>query len=79
MQAGLTAVDKEVEADIIVGADSASLVLQVPPQMGQVVTATLLLVTVGILVLRRYRLVRNRRRKVTETRAEVVTKEEVLQ
>ena len=29
--------------------------LQVPPQMGRVLTATLLLVTVGILVVRRYR------------------------
>lgn len=43
--------------DIIVGAESASLDLQVPPQMGQVVTATLLLATVGFLVLRRYKLV----------------------
>ena len=65
--------------DIVVGADSASLVLQVPPQMGQVVTATLLLVTVGILVLRRYRPVRNRLRKRTETTAEPIAKEEVLQ
>ena len=45
--------------------------------MGQVVTATLLLVTVGILVLRRYRLVRNRGRKITETRGGVITKEVV--
>lgn len=48
--------------DIVVGADSASLVLQVPPQMGQVVTATLLLATVGVLVLRRYRLLLRRPR-----------------
>ncbi len=43
-------------ATIQVGAESASRVLQLPPQMGQVVTATFLLVTVGILVLRRYRI-----------------------
>ena len=65
--------------DIIVGADSASLVLQVPPQMGQVLTATLLLVTVGVLVLRRYRPVRNRRDNPTEARAEVIPREEVRQ
>lgn len=65
--------------DIIVGADSASLVLQVPPQMGQVLTATLLLVTVGVLVLRRYRPVRNRRAKPTEAAAELVPRQEVRQ
>lgn len=55
-------------ADILVGADSASLLLQVPPQMGQVVTATVLLVTVGLLVLRRYRpVLRRRRRAATES------------
>jgi len=65
-------------ADIVVGADSASLVLQVPPQMGQVVTATLLLVTVGILVLRRYRPVLNRRRRAETPQAEPAAREEVL-
>ncbi|HZC69592.1 MAG TPA: ABC transporter permease [Jatrophihabitans sp.] len=64
--------------DIVVGADSASLVLQLPPQMGQVVTATLLLVTVGILVLRRYRPVLSRRRKAAATMARVASREEVL-
>lgn len=42
-------------ADIYVGAESAARVLQLPPQMGQVVVATLLLVSVAVLVLRRYR------------------------
>lgn len=42
-------------ADIYVGAESAARVLQLPPQMGQVVVACLLLVTVAVLVLRRYR------------------------
>jgi ABC-type uncharacterized transport system permease subunit len=51
-------------ADITVGAESAARVLQVPPQMGQVITATLLLVTVSVLVLRRYRLVLRRPRPV---------------
>jgi simple sugar transport system permease protein len=44
-------------ADIIVGAESAARLLQVPPQMGQVITATLLLVATSVLVLRRHRLV----------------------
>lgn len=44
-------------ADIYVGAESAARVLQLPPQMGQVVVASLLLVTVAVLVLRRYRMV----------------------
>jgi simple sugar transport system permease protein len=44
-------------ADIVVGAESAVRVLQVPPQMGDVVTATLMLTVVAVLVLRRYRLV----------------------
>jgi simple sugar transport system permease protein len=48
-------------ADITVGAESAARALQLPPQMGQVVSATLLLVTVGVLVLRRYRPVLRRR------------------
>jgi simple sugar transport system permease protein len=48
-------------ADITVGAESAARALELPPQMGQVVTATLLLVTVGVLVLRRYRPVLRRR------------------
>ncbi len=44
-------------ADIIVGAESAVRVLQLPPQMGDVVTATLMLCVVAVLVLRRYKLV----------------------
>ena len=53
-------------ADITVGAESAARALQLPPQMGQVVTATLLLVTVGVLVLRRYRPVLRRRAATAE-------------
>jgi simple sugar transport system permease protein len=41
-----------------VGAGSASRALDVPSQLGQVVTAALLLVTVALLVLRRYRIAR---------------------
>ncbi len=46
--------------DITVGAQNASLVLQLPPQMGQIISSALLLVVVSVLVLRRYRLVRPR-------------------
>lgn len=42
-------------ADLTVGSESAARLLQVPPQVGRVITATLLLVTVAVLVLRRYR------------------------
>lgn len=41
-----------------VGSGSASRTLDVPSQLGQVIIATLLLVTVAVLVFRRYRLVR---------------------
>jgi ABC-type uncharacterized transport system permease subunit len=41
-----------------VGAGSASRSLDVPSQLGQVIIATLLLVTVAVLIFRRYRLVR---------------------
>jgi ABC-type uncharacterized transport system permease subunit len=41
-----------------VGSGSASRVLDVPSQLGQVIIAALLLVTVALLVLRRYRLAR---------------------
>jgi ABC-type uncharacterized transport system permease subunit len=41
-----------------VGAGSASRSLDVPSQLGNVIIATLLLVTVAVLILRRYRLVR---------------------
>jgi len=65
--------------DIVVGADSASLVLQVPPQMGQVLTATLLLVTVGVLVLRRFRPVLDRRARPADAPHESVPREKVRQ
>jgi simple sugar transport system permease protein len=41
--------------DITVGAQNASLVLQLPPQMGEIVSSTLMLAVVSVLVLRRYR------------------------
>ena len=44
---------------IAVGAQNASLVLQIPFQMGQLVTAVLLLTVVSALALRRYRLTRS--------------------
>jgi simple sugar transport system permease protein len=40
---------------INVGADTVSAALDIPSQVGQVVQATLLLVTIALLVLRRYR------------------------
>jgi general nucleoside transport system permease protein len=43
--------------DIDVGAQNASLVLQIPQQMGEIVTAVLLLTVVSFLTLRRYRVV----------------------
>jgi simple sugar transport system permease protein len=43
--------------DIAVGAQNASLVLQIPQQMGDIVTAVLLLTVVSFLTLRRYRIV----------------------
>jgi simple sugar transport system permease protein len=43
-----------------VGAQNASLVLQIPSQMGQLVTAVLLLAVVSCLALRHFRLVRRR-------------------
>jgi simple sugar transport system permease protein len=55
-------------ADITVGAESAARVLQLPPQMGQVLTAVLLLVTVSLLVFRRYRLVLRPSRPPASTR-----------
>jgi ABC-type uncharacterized transport system permease subunit len=47
--------------DIAVGAQNASRVLQIPRQMGDVVTAVLLLAVVSALVLRHYRVVVHRR------------------
>jgi simple sugar transport system permease protein len=41
-----------------VGAGTASRVLDVPSQLGNIITAALLLVTVGLLVFRRYRITR---------------------
>lgn len=46
--------------DITVGAQNASLVLELPPQMGQIISAALLIAVVGLLVLRRYKIVRPR-------------------
>ncbi|GHS87108.1 ABC transporter permease [Actinomycetota bacterium] len=46
---------------ITVGAQNASIVLHLPPQMGDIVTALLLLTVVCALVLRRYRVVLRRR------------------
>ena len=43
--------------DIAVGAQNASLVLQIPQQMGDIVTAVLLLTVVSSLTLRNYRIV----------------------
>lgn len=45
---------------ITVGAQNASLVLQLPPQMGQIISSALLLAVVSALVLRHYKLVRPR-------------------
>jgi simple sugar transport system permease protein len=49
-------------ADVVVGSESAARALQLPPQMGKVVTAVLLLTVVSLLMLRRYRLVLRRPR-----------------
>ena len=46
---------------IAVGAQNASIVLHLPPQMGTIVSSTLLLTVVGFLAARRYRLVFPRR------------------
>ncbi|MGI8994388.1 MAG: ABC transporter permease [Nocardioidaceae bacterium] len=54
--------------DITVGAQNASLVLQLPPQMGDIIAAALLLAVVSVLVLRRYKL-RRRPRHTTEVGA----------
>jgi general nucleoside transport system permease protein len=42
--------------DITVGAQNASLVLQLPPQMGEIVSSLLMLAVISVLVLRRYRI-----------------------
>jgi simple sugar transport system permease protein len=42
--------------DITVGAQNASLVLQLPPQMGEIVSSLLMLTVISVLVLRRYRI-----------------------
>jgi general nucleoside transport system permease protein len=44
-----------------VGAGTASRVLDVPSQLGEIITAALLLVAVGLILFRRYRVVRVRR------------------
>jgi simple sugar transport system permease protein len=55
--------------DITVGAQNASLVLQLPPQMGQIISSALLLAVVGMLVFRRYRIVRAPRERVPRNAA----------
>jgi ABC-type uncharacterized transport system permease subunit len=47
--------------DIAVGAQNASIVLQLPTQMGAIVSSTLLLAVVSMMVLRRYRVAFRRR------------------
>jgi ABC-type uncharacterized transport system permease subunit len=47
--------------DIAVGAQNASIVLQLPTQMGAIVSSTLLLAVVSMMVLRRYRIAFRRR------------------
>lgn len=42
--------------DITVGAQNASLVLQLPPQMGEIVSSLLMLAVISMLVLRRYKI-----------------------
>ncbi|MEO7126474.1 MAG: ABC transporter permease [Nakamurella sp.] len=42
--------------DITVGAQNASLVLQLPPQMGEIVSSLLMLAVISVLVLRRYKI-----------------------
>lgn len=42
--------------DITVGAQNASLVLQLPPQMGEIVSSLLMLTVLAMLVLRRYKI-----------------------
>ncbi|WP_166870940.1 ABC transporter permease [Salinibacterium sp. ZJ450] len=49
--------------DIAVGAQNASIVLQLPTQMGAIVSSTLLLAVVSVMALRRYRLVLGQRRR----------------
>ena len=52
--------------DIAVGAQNASISLQLPTQMGAIVSSTLLLAVVALLAARRYRLVLRRRRPTPE-------------
>lgn len=53
--------------DITVGAQNASNALQLPPQMGQIVSSLLLLAVVGVGVFRTYRLRRTARTKVVSS------------
>lgn len=59
--------------DITVGAQNASLVLQLPPQMGQVVSALLMLAVLSVLVLRRYKISWRRPRATDTDNGSVVT------
>lgn len=54
---------------IAVGAGTASRALEVPTQLGNIVTATLLLTTVAVLLLRRYRVVWRRSAGTSDGRA----------
>jgi general nucleoside transport system permease protein len=62
---GLSAIGVTIAAFFLglvnVGAGTASRVLDVPTQLGEIITAALLLVAVGLIVFRRYRIVRVRR------------------
>ncbi len=49
--------------DITVGAQNASLVLQLPPQMGEIVSSLLMLAVISVLVLRRYKIAWRRPRR----------------
>jgi simple sugar transport system permease protein len=62
---GLSAIGVTIAAFFLglvnVGAGTASRVLDVPTQLGEIITAALLLVSVGLILFRRYRIVRVRR------------------
>jgi simple sugar transport system permease protein len=53
--------------DITVGAQNASLVLQLPPQMGDIVSSLLMLTVISVLVLRRYKVAWRRRESAPAT------------
>lgn len=53
--------------DITVGAQNASLVLQLPPQMGEIVSSLLMLAVISVLVLRRYKVAWRRKKATVES------------